>query len=531
MYQFPPIPVLISERAKETPDDILIESISTSERISWKQLDQNSRTWADALRRLGVEPYEYVVTLMPNTPDATYAWLGCAWLRAREVPVNTGYRGEWLTHAINLPPARVIITSRRFEEQLRLIADMLDRVRVVVVYDAEPDEKHGLSEFFRVVNGQEFFADAHPADGLPEPQIWDIMSVIYTSGTTGEAKAVLLPWGVQEALSLLYSPPEFHNAVIYGFWPSFHSLGKNLLLLAAGFGGKLVTREQFSLTDFWDDVRKYDCTAAYVVSVIASFLMAQPERDDDADNPLKAVLMGPVISKVDDFKRRFGVNVYTAFGSTEVGAALYGHPREITSDNWRSCGRILPEAPLEVAVVDEHDLPVAPGVPGELVVRPAKPWTMSVGYLNMPEANERAWRNGWFHTGDAFVYDEQGDHYFLDRSKDYIRRRGENISSFEIERAVCSFPGAAQAAAVSVPSDVGEDEVMVFVLPEEGQTLDMEELGKFLVERMPKFAVPRFIEVVESFPTTQATFRIQKHKLRERGPGPQTFDRLAATSP
>ena len=356
------------------------------------------------------------------------------------------------------------------------------------------------------------------------------MSVIYTSGTTGQAKPVLLPWGQMEGVRLLFSPQDFHDGAFYGFWPPFHTMGKSLMLVPAAFGGKLVLRERFSITDFWSDIRKYDCTSAYVVSVIASFLHSQPVREDDADNPLKAVVMAPVIPDVDEFKRRFDVNVHTTFGSTEVGIALYSFDRGVTNANYQSCGRLPEDAPHEIAIVDEHDIPVSDGETGELLVRPKRPWTMNQGYLNMPEASMRAWRNGWYHTGDAFVRDEDGEYYFVDRAKDYIRRRGENISSFEVEKAVCAFPAAAQAAAVAVPSEEGEDELMVFVSAQAGATLDPAELVKFMTETMPKFAVPRYVEIVESFPTTQATFRTQKHKLRERGPGENTFDRLSMTS-
>ncbi len=529
MYHYKPLPVLIADRAKNSPDDVAVESLSTEESITWEQLDSRSRLWAAAFKRLNVEPHEYVITLMPNTPDAMYAWIGVSWTRAVEVPVNNDYRGDWLSHAINTSRARVVVTSRRFLGNLSVIADQLPEVRIVVIYDAEPGDDTGrLEEHFHVLSGEEFLGGLEPAENLPEPQQWDLLSVIYTSGTTGKAKAVLVPWGAQENVRLLYAPEEFHGATFYGFWPPFHVLGKSTLFLPAALGGKLVFRERFSITDFWDDIRAHNCTATYTVSVIASFLMAMPEKPDDADNPLKAVLMGPVLPEVDDFKRRFGVEqVYTTFGSTELGSVLYSHGRDVDGTNWRSVGRIPEDGPTDVAVVDEHDQPVGPGEVGELVVRPKVPWTLNQGYLNNPEATVKAWRNGWFHTGDAFTYDEDGEHYFVDRAKDYIRRRGENISSFEVEQAVSAYPGVSSVAAVAVPSDVGEDEVMIFVVAAAEAVVKAAELCKFLENRMPKFALPRYVELLESLPTTQATFRIQKVQLRERGVGPDTFDRLS----
>ena len=523
-----PLPVLVAERARTTPKGIAIESVESGEQLTWEEVDRNCRRWADAYRRLGVQQGDCIVTMMPTSVEALYAWLGCAWLRAIEVPVNTDYRGEWLIHAINNSRAGIVVTSKRFASWLALVADSLDSVRTVVVYDAQPgDDEHPLEKHFRVIGAEEFLAGTEPLDGLPAPELWDIMTVIYTSGTTGKAKAVLQPWGMQELVRLLFSQPEFDEPIFYSFWPPFHSLGKSGFFVPTARNGKLVLREKFSIGEFWNDVRTYGCTAAYIVSVVASFLHGQPTRADDADNPLKAVVMGPVIPEVDDFKRRFGVKVYTTFGSTEIGSVLFSHMREVTSSNYQSCGRVDPESPMEIAIADEHDYPVGPGCPGELIVRPKRPWICSLGYLNMPEATADAWRNGWFHTGDTFICDENGEHYFVDRAKDYIRRRGENISSFEVEQAVSAFPGTGQAVAVAVPSEDGEDEVMVFVVPAPGAQFEPGDLLEFLQDRLPKFAVPRFVELVDELPTTQATFRVQKNKLRERGIGPNTFDRLA----
>ena len=369
------------------------------------------------------------------------------------------------------------------------------------------------------MSGEEFFADAEPARDFEPPKVSDIMNAIYTSGTTGPAKAVLQPWGLAASSFELYHGPEFDNAVLYAFSPQFHALGKGALMLPVARDGRLVMRERFSASEFWEDTRKYGCTVAFTISVVPNFLMSQPPRQDDIDNPIRAVIMGPVIPEVDDFKRRFGVNVYTTFGSTEVGGAFSSYECGVHSSNRRSSGRLIPDGPVEVGVVDEDDFSVGPNTVGELVVRPRHPWTMNLGYLNMPEETVRAWRNGWYHTGDAFTYDENGDHYFFDRVKDYIRRRGENISSFEVELAVGKFPGVERSGVVAVPSEVGEDEVMVFVVPKAGESIDPVEFIRFLVDHLPAFALPRYVEVIDSLPQTQATLRVQKARLRERGPG------------
>ena len=200
----------------------------------------------------------------------------------------------------------------------------------------------------------------------------------------------------------------------------------------------------------------------------------------------------------------------------------------VDGSNWRSCGRPIPGGKIEVAVVDEHDLAVGPNAMGELIFRPCEPWVANLGYWRMPEATAAAWRRGWFHSGDAFKYDDQGNWYFVDRIKDYIRRRGENISSFEVETAVNAHPAVLESAAVAVPADTAEDEVKVLVRPKPGSVVDPADLIRFLIARMPRFAVPRFVEIVDELPKTQATMRVQKAKLREQGVTASTWDRQAA---
>jgi crotonobetaine/carnitine-CoA ligase len=232
--------------------------------------------------------------------------------------------------------------------------------------------------------------------------------------------------------------------------------------------------------------------------------------------------MVPLCEDAAAFSRRFGCDIYTVFNMTEVSTPILSgkNPSPLGT-----CG--TPRPGVEVRIVDENDCEVAPGTVGELIVRTDAPWTMNHGYFRNPEATARAWRNGWFHTGDAFRADADGHYFFVDRIKDAIRRRGENISSFEVETEVCAHPAVKEAAAVAVPSEHAEDEVLVAVSLVEGASLDPAELIRFLLPRMAHFMVPRYVRVVPELPKTP-TQKVQKHLVRSEGVTADTWDRVAA---
>jgi crotonobetaine/carnitine-CoA ligase len=235
----------------------------------------------------------------------------------------------------------------------------------------------------------------------------------------------------------------------------------------------------------------------------------------------------PLPPGVAEFERRFGVRVMTSYGMTEIGMPFVSDGSNLANDT--SCGRLVPGwAGYEVRIVDEHDQPLPPNEAGELVVRTREPWVLNRGYHGKPEATAAAWRNGWFHTGDAFVCDEDGNYYFFDRIKDAIRRRGENISSFEVEALVNEHPEVVESAAIAVPSEYSEDEVKVCVVRADGSTLTESQLIEFLVPRMPKFMVPRYVEFVEALPKTEGTMRTRKFELRTEPLNDATWDREAA---
>jgi crotonobetaine/carnitine-CoA ligase len=309
--------------------------------------------------------------------------------------------------------------------------------------------------------------------------------------------------------------------VYYSPFPLFHMAGL-LPLSWLGFpGGQVVLRDSFSTQHFWEDVRKFGCTATALIPAMMNWLLDQPARDDDVDNPLRVVSGAPVVPRVDQFKKRFGVRMSTVFGTTEVGMPLYAGP-DVSAERASTGKWVAPG--FEVRVVDDNDYEVPRGQIGELVVRTAQPWRLMCGYFGMPDKTAEAWRNGWFHTGDGFVQDENGRYHFVDRITDSVRRRGENMSSAEIEEYVTAHPGVSECAAFGVPSEFGEDDVKVCVVLHDGVDLPHAELHAFLQARMPGFMVPRYIEYLQNPERTEAMKRIKKPPLRVNPLNDRTWD-------
>jgi carnitine-CoA ligase len=282
--------------------------------------------------------------------------------------------------------------------------------------------------------------------------------------------------------------------------------------------GRAVLRERFSTDAFWTDIEKHRCTATLLLGAMANFVYrhdVQPES-----TPLRRVQMIPVIPEVEDFKKRHDVLVTTQWGMTEVCAPIVAVDYDVSI--WQSCGRLRDG--FEARIVDEFDHEVADGEAGELVLRSDEPWHFASGYWGNPEATMQSWRNLWFHTGDMFRRDQQGNYYLVDRLKDSLRRRGENISSAEVEAAVLQHPDVLECAVVGVDSEWGEQEVMAFVVPKRSRTIDEAALDEFVAGRLAEFMRPRFIEIVDVLPKTP-TEKIRKGALRERGRGAGTWAR------
>jgi crotonobetaine/carnitine-CoA ligase len=255
---------------------------------------------------------------------------------------------------------------------------------------------------------------------------------------------------------------------------------------------------------------------------MTSFLVKATPRPEDRSHTLRTAVVIPLSDEAIEFSKRFAVNIYTTFNMTETSWPLMSACNPSVRG---TCGRVRPG--VEARIVDENDIEVACGEVGELILRTAAPWAMNHGYLGNPEATASAWRNGWFHTGDGFRRDADENYFFVDRLKDSIRRRGENISSFEVEAEIGLFPAVGEVAAIGVSSEFGEDDVLAVIAPKSGYVVDPLELIEFLRPRMTHFMIPRYIRVVPELPKTE-TQKVKKSLLREEGITPDTWDREVA---
>jgi crotonobetaine/carnitine-CoA ligase len=518
-------PHWVKHHAHAEPDRIFAQDVA-GPALTFSQADRAGELWATAAQAVGVEATTHVAMMVPTSLTFIEAFLGLARLRAVPIPVNTDFMGRMLVYVLENSRAGLLIISARFVPRLCEVAEELTCLRrVVVIPEVGGDdafEKDGV-----VVESLEAFLERGRNSGielpavLPLPQ--DVAGIIYTSGTTGASKGVLVPWGQLEASVTTLFPvgTPTPDDVYYVPLPLFHLSGWYGVLAMAIAGGRVVIRERFKTDAFWRDVAVFGATTTMILGAMKEWLVADVDSWPTTTT-LRNALVIPMGSTARVFTERLDVRVCTVFGMTETG-----HP--IVSEIWNQsdpsiCGRV--REGYDVRIVDDDDNEVPNGTAGELVVRAAEPWRLSRGYWAMPEQTLEAWRNLWLHTGDYLRRDDDGNFFFVDRKKDAIRRRGENISSAEVEAEVMGHPGVLECAAIPVPSEYGEDEVMVYLTRRQGETFSEADLIDFLEPRMPRFMVPRFIAIVDELPKTE-TEKIRKSALRDQGVTPETWDRDA----
>jgi crotonobetaine/carnitine-CoA ligase len=495
------VALVLDRLAAETPSKPFVVFDDGTE-WTYAETLRRARRGAAALRRLGVEPGQLILNWLPNGPAQLGLWLATNYLGAVHVPIATSFRGGILRHVIANSGAGLMVTHAGLAQRLADIEPA--GIETLVVLDGAGPSLSGT----RILDRHALEADDGPPADFKPPEPWDIAAVIYTSGTTGLSKGVRVPyaqlWTLVQA-QLGYMTPEDRMLVTT---PLAHISPISGVMAALYRNASVAVLERFSTTDFWPQLRRTGSTAVPGLGpAIMEFLLKAPPRSDDRDNPLRIVNVRAPNPAVKAFAERFDVDYFASFSMTETSCVTIS-PINAALDN--SCGQ--PRRGVDVRVVDARDIEAPAGQLGEIVLRADHPWTLNAGYHNAPEATAQAWRNGWFHTGDAAWCDADGNLFFHDRLKDCIRRRGENISSIEIEREVLAYPHVRDAAAIGVAGEFDDQEVLLVVSPRAGASVDPRALIMFLIPRMPYFMVPRFVRVLPELPKTMSD-KVRKQEV------------------
>ncbi|HEX4668461.1 MAG TPA: AMP-binding protein [Solirubrobacterales bacterium] len=528
------IPKLLADRARTHRDrPFVVDGDDPEQSWTYGEMAAVANSVGNSLVGRGFAAGDRLAIMLHNCTDFFAAWLGAAVAGIVEVPINVDYKGSFLEHVMGLTAPRGVVTSPALApEFLASRAGLPDDLRFFVVDDGgdvEATIARLTAAGWAAENFDELLAGSpEPVDRDVYPH--DLAAILSTSGTTGPSKGVMMPHA-----QLVFSGQSVVNVLRLGDEdvmqlanPLFHGNAQFMTVIPAlAVGAKLVLFERFSPSRFLARIERHGITTANLLGAMMDWIWRQPPTEADAACSLRAVISCPTPASIAaGFQRRFGLEaIGETFGQTEIGLPFltpYGRPRPDGAIG-------LPvEEFYEVALVDpETDEEVAAGEVGELVVRPRLPWIVSSGFWAMPEAMAAASRNMWFHSGDGLRRDERGWYHFTDRMKDTLRRRGENISSFEVEEALLGHPRVGECAIVAVPAEFegGEDEVKAVIVFAE--PVGWKELVGWAREKLPYFVVPRYWEAVEELPKTPTT-KVRKAALREVGLTPATFDREAA---
>jgi crotonobetaine/carnitine-CoA ligase len=517
----------LARHLKSKPDEVFLDFEGHTS--SYRDLDIRSRRMANALAKLGVGKGDTVVTVLDNSEDQVLTLFAVNWIGVIWVPINTAFRGEFLRHPIADAGASLVICERHYLQNVLQIAARLPRLAQVVVRNGDA----GAISNNLTVTSLDAVRGGDEADINHTVRPDDISCLIYTSGTSGPAKGCMISHnylcsiGRRRNQSVVPAPGE----VTWSCLPLFLIASLGALLIANLLAGeRTAIASRFSVSAFWEEIERSGATSAIILASMFSLLAQAP----DTPATLRCrkqlrVVTGIPVSAADRkiWHDRFGVaymNTY-AYGQTEanlVSLLPWGAPLPPMD----SMGP--PSEDFDVMVADNDRRPVPIGAVGELLVRPRQPGVMFSGYWGRPQDTLDAMKDAWWHTGDFVRMDEQGYLYFVDRKKDYLRSRGENISSFEVESAMMTHPAVAEVAFHTVSGEAGvEEEIKATVVLRSAGAVSEQELFEWAQQNLPYFAVPRFVELRPELPKTP-TGKVQKHELRVQGRTDGTWDAYAA---
>lgn len=512
---------LLGRAVERTPgrDFVVVDGAA----MTYDEVDRRSNAMARELAALGIAKGQCVVTLFDTSLDVFTCWFAINKLGAIWVPINTAYRGDFLRHQVADTAAQIIICDGHYLERFVHIADHLEHVQLILTRDASNIPVCSIP----VKPLDEFRGtDDTPLPLAVEPG--DLAALLYTSGTTGPSKGCMISHNYLAAVGRINRRHTLldEGQTLWTCLPVFHAAALVAVLSVMGDGSRMAISSQFSVRKFWDEIEASGAVSAMLMATIFALVAEAPDCDAAARyrGKLKMVFGVPISPEVRKiWKERFGAQIVSSwsYGQTEAirttAVALDETPPELCA------GRVVDE--YEMMIFDDNDQPVPEGTVGQIVIRPREANVMFEGYWKRPEATAAVWKNLWMHTGDLGKIVD-GYLYFADRAKDYLRARGENISSFEIERAFMAHHAIAEVAVHAVGLQTGEDEIKVTAVLREGVPISEHELCLWALENLPHFAVPRYIEFRSELPKNP-TGRVLKYKLRDEGPC-AAWDREAA---
>jgi crotonobetaine/carnitine-CoA ligase len=496
--------------------------------LSFADIQRQSCRLANGLAKLGVVKGQTVVTILDNNCDAVLLWFALNKLGAISVPVNTAFKGEFLRHQIADANASMVIAETDYAERICQIVHQLPDLRFLVHRGDAPEGLCGATQMVAL--------DSLRSDDDTDPEVnvgpGDLTMLIYTGGTTGPSKGCMIShnYACNEARQIILCHGRTRDSITWTPLPLFHlNATVTTILCNLMIGARSVVYPRFSVSGFWPDIERSGANEANLLASMGPLLAGAPDNEAMArcHGQLNKVYSAPFPPELQQrWRERFGVRHTVGgagFGLTECAIVTllpFGEPEKPNCAGKR-CDS------FDIRVVDDNDVELPYGTAGELIVRPLKPHVMFEGYWNRPADTLKAMRNMWFHTGDIGKIDEDGFFFFLDRKKDYMRRGGENISSYEMEKTFAAHPQIEDVAVHAVFSELSEDEVKVTAVLRPGGTVTEEELCRWAIDRVPYYAVPRYIEFRTQVPRSPVG-RILKYELRDQGITPATWDRIKA---
>ncbi|MES2261233.1 MAG: AMP-binding protein [Pseudomonadota bacterium] len=515
---------LLASRAAWAPDNVAL--MFEQQSYTFGEMDRQATATGAGLMALGLKQGDSAAIFMSNRPEHLFASHGVNRAGLVQVSVNTAYKGSFLQFALQHSDSKVLITEARLAEALLTLAELPPALRAIVFVDGVPPALDAMpAGEVRLLSWEDMLASASDAPEFPVLQPQDTCAISFTSGTTGGSKGVVSPnlqgvvMGREAAVAFGLTPRDR----VYTCMPLFHGMAQVTTGVAALYAGAtMVLSRRFSVTQFWEEIRASGATQASALGSMLHMLMSAPPSDQDREHRLTRIFAAPAPADVlYRFERRYNVHIVEGYGSTEIKNVLY-NPLE-----GRRIGSIgLPTASSIIEIHDENGERLPPGQVGEIVYRPRIPNIMLKRYHREAEKTLENMHGLWWHTGDLGSQDDDGFFYFFDRKSDALRRRGENISSPEVEAVLAAFPGVRDAAAVGVASDLGESEVLVVLEVPDAAGFDFISLFRHCVEHMPRFMVPRYYRLAPALPRTP-TGKVQKIGLRQAGVTVDTWDHVA----